>query len=419
MPQYTKIETNGVPIYSWRKRELDNVLLEQARVVAENMPIYGRYVLLPNAEAGEDGVPKGAVLALRDGIAPRFIGKDIGSSTILIRLGIKDIHDYQMREIIDEIRMTIELGDTIPRQKSSYGLNTELSTLISNRCGAELLEKAKMQIGSLGGGENMIGFLKENCSGLIYIVIRSGSLCIGEYISDKLNRSVVEYGVIPNGMEHLAYFPSNDSNKPYHCSYALNDISIAARFAEHNRDVLYNKIKVIFSKFYKGNPTLMISLGATSNTNSISHILGKTPSYNNIESFYLHRNNAVRIPDDYSGGTAVFFGGLGDTTYTVFPRSHHESHLTFRSFPSGVVRIKSKEEARRVDISANKLQVRQATVNPSLVDDKYLTIDSPPSAYTPTHEILCEHVANIINTSEEFVPYKAPFIKYDSGKITT
>jgi tRNA-splicing ligase RtcB len=164
-------------------------------------------VLCPDAHCGY-GMPIGGVAALRNVICPNMVGVDIGCGMHAVKLDITSIDVETLKKILGRMRELIPVGfnhrskvdDKYMPMARGYAMavvDTEY-------------EKAKGQIGTLGGG-NHFEEVQLGSDGYIWFMIHSGSrnlgMTVAEYhdaIAQQLNAKW--YSSIPKSSD-LAFLP--------------------------------------------------------------------------------------------------------------------------------------------------------------------------------------------------------------------
>ncbi len=128
--------------------------------------------VMPDVHAGK-GCTIGTTMTITDKIVPNMVGVDIGCGMEVVQLKERDI---DLKKLDDFIKSNVPAGFNIRTTPHS---NNQLIDLSQLRCRDLVdLDKAKLSLGSLGGGNHFIELDRDD-DGNIYIVIHSGSRHLG------------------------------------------------------------------------------------------------------------------------------------------------------------------------------------------------------------------------------------------------
>lgn len=161
---------NDIKIYA---TTLEDVALEQIKELGEFEPYKSSKIrIMPDCHAGA-GCTIGTTMEIKDKITPGLVGVDIGCGMLTIKLKETEIDLQKLDAVINEF---------IP-----HGFNThiepkaefEFDKLIAKNLN---IDRAKVSIGSLGGGNHFIEVGKTSKNEL-YLVIHSGSRNIGGQVA--------------------------------------------------------------------------------------------------------------------------------------------------------------------------------------------------------------------------------------------
>lgn len=157
--------------------ELDEKAIEQIRLVCEQVEFSGCKIrIMPDAHAGM-GCTIGTTMTILDKIVPGMVGVDIGCGIETVEITERRI-DYDKLDTM--IRHHIPSGRRI--RKNYHPLNNEIN-LSSLRCRDKVnIERARLSIGTLGGGNHFIEIGKAD-SGRLFLAIHSGSRHIGTEVA--------------------------------------------------------------------------------------------------------------------------------------------------------------------------------------------------------------------------------------------
>lgn len=133
--------------------------------------------IMPDVHAGA-GCTIGTTMTIRNKIVPNLVGVDIGCGMLTVHIEGKDLDVARLDEFIHQ---NIPAGFNIRNSAHIYNNFIDLSKLYCAKyCN---LERAKLSLGTLGGGNHFIEANKDK-EGNIYIVVHSGSRHLGLEIAN-------------------------------------------------------------------------------------------------------------------------------------------------------------------------------------------------------------------------------------------
>lgn len=220
--------------YNTAKVFTDNIEQEAAAQIMElcNQEfVKGSIIrIMPDVHAGI-GCTIGTTMTISDKIVPNLVGVDIGCGIETIKLKQKEIDFKKLDEIIYHY---IPSGFDIRKKPHEYVKNIDFNNLA---CRDHVdLQRAKLSIGTLGGGNHFIE-VNEDKDGFLYLVVHSGSRHLGKQVAEyyqKLGYEELKGSVKVS--KQLAYVEGK-SYKNY-----LNDMRIVQKYAEYNRKAIVDEI---------------------------------------------------------------------------------------------------------------------------------------------------------------------------------
>ena len=133
--------------------------------------------IMPDAHAGA-GCTIGTTMTVSDKIVPNLVGVDIGCGMETIKLKQKDIDFEKLDKVIYD---HIPSGFDIRKKQHKYVENIDLNSLV---CKKHVdLERARLSIGTLGGGNHFIEVNRDS-DGALYLVVHSGSRHLGKQVAE-------------------------------------------------------------------------------------------------------------------------------------------------------------------------------------------------------------------------------------------
>lgn len=131
-----------------------------------------RIAIMPDVHAGT-GCTIGTTMTITDKIVPNLVGVDIGCGMKTVKLKEKDIDFKKLDEVIHNL---IPSGTNIRSYRHEFVSRTDLNQL---KCLKFVnIDRAKLSIGTLGGGNHFIEVDKDTNDNL-YLIIHSGSRHLG------------------------------------------------------------------------------------------------------------------------------------------------------------------------------------------------------------------------------------------------
>ena len=162
---------------------VDNESISQVINLLNQPYVEGRRVrMMPDIHAGA-GCTIGTTMTIQDKICPNLVGVDIGCGMETIRIKEKHI---ELQSLDKLIRNEIPSGFAIRNKPHRYNEQIDLDSLY---CAKHIkLDRARLSIGTLGGGNHFIEANKDD-DGNIYIVVHSGSRHLGLEIANYYQES--------------------------------------------------------------------------------------------------------------------------------------------------------------------------------------------------------------------------------------
>ncbi|MCK9442577.1 MAG: RtcB family protein [Methanothrix sp.] len=302
-----------VPIANWASL-IDKETIEQAKTFANIDVVFDHISLMPDSHVGCD-VPIGSVIATKNAIIPSSVGVDIGCGMAFIETNIpisliKSINTVDsnlLRTMLLTIKKVIPLGFAHHSEpQSSYLLDNPPDYIYDIPVIVEEIEKAKYQLGTLGGGNHFIE-LQSNEKDNLCLMLHSGSRNFGYKIADYFNKITKEIG--------FPYLFVDDKNgKDY-----ISSMQFALEFAKENRRIMMERFKsVVFNLIKKYTNSISVEIVQEVN---IHH------NYASLEEHYgeqvwVHRKGAIRVDKGIIG---IIPGSMGTSSYIVKGKGNKES----------------------------------------------------------------------------------------------
>lgn len=321
------IKSEKIPIKLWiSENEIEKEALQQARDLA-NLPFaFNHIAIMPDTHLGY-GMPIGAILATKDVIVPNAVGVDIGCGMCSLRTNLKEIDTKRLKNILGIIRKTIPVGFKHHKeaQDESWMPKRETKLPIVDK----EYEKAKHQVGTLGGGNHFVE-IQKGSDGYIWIMIHSGSRNLGYTVANHYHELAktkykTENKNIP---KDLSFLPRESEDFENY----WNEMNYCIEFALANRKLMMERVKSAFLEVY--------------NDVEFSDFINKPHNFAAIEEHYgenliVHRKGATRARKDEWG---MIPGSQGTKSFLVKGKGNAKS---FESCSHGAGRVMSRSRARK------------------------------------------------------------------------
>ncbi len=312
-----------IEIKSWcRKPE------SGAKIQAENLaklPFAFKHVaLMPDTHEGY-GMPIGAVLTTKGVVIPNAVGVDIGCGMCAVKSSLTKIDQDPLKKIMSRIRELVPVGRNSHKKPQEVDLgSTSLKALQPQ------LDRAKLQVGTLGGGNHFIEIQQGN-DGHIWIMIHSGSRNLGKTTADHYDKLARElnaqwHSSVPKEWE-LAFLPL-DSLEGQEYVQAMN---YCVDFAFKNRRLMLDRIQQAFAENMEVEFEPEINIAH--NYARMEHHFG--------HNVMVHRKGATSAQD---GEIGIIPGSQGSKSYIVKGKGNI---FSFKSCSHGAGRKMGRKEAQR------------------------------------------------------------------------
>lgn len=327
--------------------KLEASAAEQIRVLCDQEFVRGSKIrIMPDVHAGA-GCAIGTTMTIGAKLVPNLVGVDIGCGLEVAKLASADLDLSSLDRLI---KSSIPAGFKVRRQQHRFAAQIDLSRL---RCKNQVnIDRARLSIGSLGGGNHFIE-LNQDSKGALYLVVHSGSRQLGHQVASLYQRAgYAELRGKSDVPRALAYVTGR-----LFADY-LHDMQIAQKFADLNRRAIVEvilsgmglKVKERFTTIhnYIDLETMILRKGAVA----------------------AEKGEMLAIPINMRDGSLICRGkGNPDWNFSA---------------PHGAGRLLSRTEARKT-LAMSEYRASMAGVYTSSVSKA--TLDESPFAYKPIAEI--------------------------------
>jgi tRNA-splicing ligase RtcB len=192
--------------------------------------------VMPDVHAGA-GSTIGTTMTIKDKVVPNLVGVDIGCGMLTCELtGITE-ENLNLQKLDNLIRFRIPSGYDIRRNPHEFLDRTRIDDL---RCrekgkndGKLKMDRARLSLGTLGGGNHFIEINKDE-NNKLYLVVHSGSRHLGLQVALHYQRLAAK--LQPEIERDLAYL-EGEPLKDY-----LHDMKIMQEYAVWNRKAMAETI---------------------------------------------------------------------------------------------------------------------------------------------------------------------------------
>jgi tRNA-splicing ligase RtcB (3'-phosphate/5'-hydroxy nucleic acid ligase) len=337
--------------------------------------------IMPDTHAGA-GCTIGTTMTIQDKIVPNLVGVDIGCGMFVSMLEKTKLDLVRLDKII---RAFVPSGFEVREAPHAYNALVDLDNL---KCKEHInLTRARLSIGTLGGGNHFIEVNQDDDDNL-YLVVHSGSRYLGKQIAEYYQNRAIKELTRRSNKEIIAELKSQGRDQEIQeiiekerinvskaLSYVqgetfneyIHDMHLAQKYAEYNRKAI---AQVIIEEMKL----------------RVSHCFTTTHNYIDVGEMVLRKGaisakkgELVIIPINMRDGS-IIATGKGNVDWN-------------QSAPHGAGRLMSRAQARRTLSMAEFVKSMDGIFTTSLSVD---TLDEAPSAYKPIEEI----IANIGDTVE-------------------
>lgn len=348
--------------------------------------------IMPDCHAGA-GCVIGTTMKIKDKVVPNLVGVDIGCGMTVLKLGNISL---SMEDVDSVIHEHIPSGFSVRNKPHQYAYEIPFDQL---KCKEFVnIDRAKLSIGTLGGGNHFIEINKDNEEN-IYLVIHSGSRNLGKQVAeyyqnagylellDKNNKrnEIIEKCKAEGKEKDIEKLLNEATVYKFQKQLAwvegqlfedyINDIKIVQKFATFNRQAIMMEILDglgIYS--YRGEFQTIHNYIDTDNM-----LLRK----GSVSAQYGER---LIIPINMRDGSLICTGkGNEDWNYSA---------------PHGAGRLMSRSKAKEM-VSMEEYKNSMEGIYTTSVNQS--TLDECPMAYKPMQEII-DNISDTVKIEKVIKP---------------
>jgi len=318
--------------------------------------------IMPDVHSGV-GCTIGTTMTIEDKVVPNLVGVDIGCGMEVVRLEEKHV---ELENLDRMIYAKIPFGFNVRKKEHFFNSEIDLDELKCKSCVD--VKRARLSIGTLGGGNHFIEVNRDS-KGNLYLVVHSGSRHLGHEVAslyqEKAWRAPNKGVDIP---KQLAYV-SGDLFKDY-----IHDMKIVQRFADINR-------KAIIFEIVEG-----MKLEVAERFTTIHNYIDTENMILRKGAVSAQKGEKLLIPINMRDGSLICIGkGNADWNFSA---------------PHGAGRLMSRTQAKKTFTLSQYREMMEGIFTTSVNKD---TLDECPLAYKPMEEIV-KNIKDTVEIVERIVP---------------
>lgn len=365
-----EIHGEGVPVKLWTDKDgVEAQALAQLGNIAKLPWAFKHIAVMPDVHYGI-GATVGSIIAMKNAVSPAAVGVDIGCGMAAVKTNLfaSDLPEH-LSGLRSEIEAAIPVGfnkhaEPKVSHVSAFSLmqrRQELSTYATE----ELIQKAWLQCGTLGGGNHFIEVCLDTDDS-VWLMLHSGSRNIGKELATR-------HISIAKELIHNADLPDKDlavflSETPEMKAY-ITDLTWCQDFALLNRSTMLQLLQGVIKHAF---PHAEFETPIMCHHNYVSH-------ENHFgEDVIVTRKGAISAKSEQFG---IIPGSMGTKSYIVKGLGNADS---FHSASHGAGRRMSRGAAKR---AFNLEDMAEQTKGVECRKDADV-IDEIPGAYKDIDEVI-------------------------------
>lgn len=355
---------------------IDEKAYEQIRELCNQEFAGGSCIrIMPDTHAGV-GCTIGTTMTVKDKIVPNLVGVDIGCGMFVAILKRTKVNFEKLDRVI---RKMIPSGFAVRRIPHEYNSFVDLDSLKSKQCLD--LNRARLSIGTLGGGNHFIEMNVDDDDNL-YLVVHSGSRHLGKQIAEhyqhqagvntvksNIERITAELRSQGRQAEIAAEITKFKKNLNRGLTYLegetlaeyLNDMRIAQKYAEYNRKAI---AEVILKE---------MGFAVVDSFTTIHNYIDLDELILRKGAISARKGEVVIIPLNMRDGS-IIATGKGNAAWNY-------------SAPHGAGRLMSRKQAKS-SLRLEDFKKSMAGIYSTSLSRE--TLDEAPAAYKPMKEIIAD-----------------------------
>jgi tRNA-splicing ligase RtcB len=250
-----------------------------------------------------------------------------------------------------------------------------------------IVDKAEVQLGTLGGGNHFLELQRGEDDGLLYFMIHSGSRSVGKKTCDLHHKAALEMNrrsrsVLPH--DEVAYFAFESSGGQDYWA----DMNLALRWAEENRRRMAEAVIAAFDD--------VLGIADARQTLDVHHNYAAWEEHAGRRGI-VHRKGAVRAR---AGELVLIPGSMSTGSYIARGLGNRDS---FDTCQHGAGRARSRSATRKM-LSLEQMDAMLEEAGVQLVTPKRAdVIDEAAPAYKDIESVM-EASADLVEPLRRLVP---------------
>lgn len=378
----------NIPALMWiPPSELDDECKKQIRNLMKLPFAVHHIAVMPDAHGGY-GMPIGTVLATRDVIIPNAVGVDIGCGMIAAKLMNVTQEDVRRQDenLREEILLRIPVG-FCKRERPAGG--SEMPNLRLGQVTNHELSNARLQLGTLGGGNHFIEIQFDDANG-VWAMIHSGSRNLGKQVCDFYAKWAKEenarnFSSVPADAD-LGFFSKGHTGFDEY----LDEMNYCVAYAKQNRAKMMLDVMRSFQLVFGEHVCIPGSLVFDICHNHAAY------EYHMGKNVWVHRKGAAGPYFNHRVG--IIPGSMGAKSYLV---THKDAPESFASTSHGAGRRMSRKAAKaNLDLEREQNRMENMHVLCNLGAEN---LDEAPGAYKNIAYVM-ENQKDLVKIQTELTP---------------
>ncbi len=406
-------EENKWPIKIWSTPEsVESQAIQQLKNVSSLPFIFKHISAMPDVHLGF-GATVGSVIPTKGAVIPSAVGVDIGCGMLAWNTGLEREQLPDSTLLRGMIEKVIPVGFNKRNKEHEYFeylLEKEFTTMEmihnipdwvafnkkSNKYFEPVGQKIALQFGTLGGGNHFIE-LSEDETGLIWVVLHSGSRGIGKLTADfymDLAKEECNKWFVNLPDKDLAFLASDSTGyKKY-----IIDLDWCQKYAWWNRLAMVSDVQDVLKFLIPELKTRDFTDGSMDSNFIHCHHNYATMENHFGENILVTRKGAISARE---GQLGIIPGSMGARSYIVVGLGNKDS---FCSASHGAGRLMGRNEAKK------RFNLKDFASQTNGVDCKKddSVLDEIPGAYKNIDEVMANQkdLVTPIHTLKQFICIK-------------
>ena len=356
--------------------------------------------MMPDIHSGA-GCTIGTTMTITDKIVPNLVGVDVGCGIEVAKISNKDIDFYKLDKVI---RKYVPSGQNIKTTEHKYNDRIDLEQL---KCKNYInLNRAKLSLGTLGGGNHFIE-VNTDKNGNYYICVHSGSRYLGKQMAEYYQNLAIN-NIYSNNKEKQELIKKlKEEGREKEIQNELNKIKSKSKMP---KELCYLEGDDYFDYLHD---MVIVQYYAELNRKAIIETIANKMEFDILESFttihnYIDVDNKILRKGSVSaqsGERLIIPINMRDGSLICVGKGNPEWNY---SAPHGAGRVLSRSKAKElISIEEYIDSMKDKGIWTTSVCES--TIDESPMVYKPIEEIMnnIKDTVDIVDVIKPVYNYKA------------